>query len=140
MSGCHAAIVTRCDSRADFGACLCCGYSAVGEPFGAYPCSCYSATTGSPFSRRLPLLRIHTRDVEDYLTRIARSRGLLRADSRPPVLHHRRRRPFPATGLHHLSKGLPLVSCRVNVHLCDPMAYVRPVAHASYSICSARAA
>ena len=41
MSGCHAVTVTRCDSRADFDACPYCGYSAVGEPFGAYPCSGY---------------------------------------------------------------------------------------------------
>ena len=31
MLGCHAATVTRCDSRADFGACPCCGYSAAGS-------------------------------------------------------------------------------------------------------------
>ena len=68
MSGSHAAIVTRCDSRADFGACPCYGYSAAGEPFGACPCSCYSATAGSPFRCRLHLLRIHTRDAEDSLT------------------------------------------------------------------------
>ena len=53
MLGCHAAIVTRCDSRANFGAC---------------PYSCYSTTVGSPFRRRLHLLRIHTRDAKDYLT------------------------------------------------------------------------
>ena len=68
MSGCHAATVTRCDSRADFGACPCCGYSAAGEPFGACPYSCCSATAGSLFRRRLHLLRIHTGDPEDYLT------------------------------------------------------------------------
>ena len=47
MPGCHAAIVTRCDSRADFGTCPYCGYSAVGEPFGACPCSGYNAVEGS---------------------------------------------------------------------------------------------
>ena len=41
--------VTRCDSRADFDACPCCGYSATGEPFGAYPYSGYSAAAGEPF-------------------------------------------------------------------------------------------
>jgi len=56
-------------SRADFGACPFCGYSAASEPFGACPCSCYSTTAGSHFRRRLPLLRIHTRDAADYLTR-----------------------------------------------------------------------
>ena len=49
MSGCHAATVTRCDSRADFDVCPCCGYSAAGEPFGAYPCRDYSVAAGSPF-------------------------------------------------------------------------------------------
>jgi len=38
MSGYHAATVTRCDSKADFGICPYCGYSAAGEPFGVYPC------------------------------------------------------------------------------------------------------
>ena len=41
MSGYHATTVTRCDSRADFGVCPCCGYSAAGEPFGACPCHGY---------------------------------------------------------------------------------------------------
>ena len=68
MSGYHAAIVTRCDSRTDFDTCPCCGYSAAGEPFGACPCSCYSGTAGSPFRRRLSLPYIHTRGVADYLT------------------------------------------------------------------------
>ena len=68
MSGCHAATVTRCDSRADFGACPCCGYSAAGEPFSACPCNCYSAIAGSPFRRRLSLPCIHTRGAADYLT------------------------------------------------------------------------
>ena len=54
MSGCHVAIVTRCDSRADFAASPSCGYSAVGEPFGACRCSGYSAAAGEPF-RRLPV-------------------------------------------------------------------------------------
>jgi len=49
--------MTRCDSRADFDACPCCGYSAAGEPFGACPCRGYSATAREPF-RRLPLPRI----------------------------------------------------------------------------------
>ena len=31
MPGCHAATMTTCDSRADFGTCPCCGYSAAGE-------------------------------------------------------------------------------------------------------------
>ena len=57
MSGCHAAIVTRYDSRADFGACPCCGYGAVWEPFGACPCRGYNAAAGEPF-RRLPLPRV----------------------------------------------------------------------------------
>ena len=46
MSGYHAAIVTRCDSRANFGACPCCGYSAASELFDAYPCSGYSTIAG----------------------------------------------------------------------------------------------
>jgi len=37
MSGCHAATVCRCDSRADFDACPCCGYSAAGEPSTSAP-------------------------------------------------------------------------------------------------------
>ena len=49
MLDCHAAILTRCDSRADFGVCPCCGYSVAGEPFDACPCSSYSAAAGSPF-------------------------------------------------------------------------------------------
>ena len=57
MSGCHAATVTRCDSRTDFGACPCCDYSAAGEPFGVCPCRGYSATAREPF-RRLPLSRV----------------------------------------------------------------------------------
>ena len=52
MSCCHAAIVTRCDSRADFGFCPCCGYSAAGEPFGACPCRGYSAAAEEPFRRQ----------------------------------------------------------------------------------------
>ena len=55
--GCHASTMTRCDSRANFGACTCCGYNATGEPFCACPCSSYSIAVGEPF-RRLPLLRI----------------------------------------------------------------------------------
>ena len=35
--------MTRCDSRADFGACPCCGYSVAGKPFGACPYRSYSA-------------------------------------------------------------------------------------------------
>jgi len=54
MSGYHAATVTRCDSRADFGVCPCCGYSAAGEPFGACPCSGYSVTAGSLFGAACP--------------------------------------------------------------------------------------
>ena len=54
MPGCHVATVTRCDSRADFSACPCCSYSAVGEPFSACLCRSYSAAVGEPF-RRLPL-------------------------------------------------------------------------------------
>ena len=57
MLGCHAATVTRSDSRADFGACPCCGYSASGVPFGACPYHSYSAAAGEPF-RRLPLPRV----------------------------------------------------------------------------------
>ena len=49
MSGCHAATVTRCDSRADFSVCPCCGYSVAGELFDVCPCSGYSAAAGSPF-------------------------------------------------------------------------------------------
>ena len=63
MSGCHAATVTRCDSKADFGACPCCGYSAAGEPFGACPCSGYSAAAGSPFSA-CPLPCVYTREQQ----------------------------------------------------------------------------
>ena len=47
MLGYHAAIVTRCDSRANFDACPCYGYSAAG--FSACPCCGYSATAGSHF-------------------------------------------------------------------------------------------
>ena len=54
MSGYHATTVTRCDSRANFSACPCFGYSAAGEPFDACPCRGYSATAGEPF-RCLPL-------------------------------------------------------------------------------------
>ena len=54
MPGCQAATVNRCDSRADFDACPCYGYSAAGEPFGICPCSGYSTAAGEPF-RRLPL-------------------------------------------------------------------------------------
>ena len=54
MSGHHAAIVTRCDSSADFSACLSCGYSAAGEPFGACPCCGYSTTAGSLFGTAFP--------------------------------------------------------------------------------------
>ena len=57
MLCCNAAIVTRCDGRADFGACPCCDYSAVGEPFVACPCRDYSAAAWEPF-RRQPLLCI----------------------------------------------------------------------------------
>ena len=57
MPGCHAATVTRCDSRADFNACPYCGYSAAGEPFGACPCRDCSAAAGEPF-RRLSLPRV----------------------------------------------------------------------------------
>ena len=66
MPGCQAATVTRCDSRADFGACPCCGYSAIGEPFGACPCRSYSATAGEPF-RRLPL-PCTGKEAADYFT------------------------------------------------------------------------
>jgi len=61
MSGCHIATVTRCDSMADFVACLCCDYSTAGESFGACPCSGYSSAAGKPF-RRLLVPRV------DYLT------------------------------------------------------------------------
>ena len=54
MSCCHVATVTRCDSRADFGACPYCGYSASGEPFDACPCCGYSATAGSLFGAVFP--------------------------------------------------------------------------------------
>ena len=57
MSGCHAATVTRYDSKTDFGACPCCSYSAAGEPFDTCPCRGYSAAAGEPF-RRLPLHRV----------------------------------------------------------------------------------
>ena len=50
-TGYHAAIVTRCDSRADFGAC---------------PCSSYSATTGS-LSAPVPAVRSY-RGAANYLT------------------------------------------------------------------------
>ena len=50
MPDCHVAIVIRCDSMVDFGACPYYGYSTTGEPFGAYPCYGYSAPAGSPFS------------------------------------------------------------------------------------------
>ena len=54
MSGCNAVIVTRCDSRTDFGACPCYGYSVAGEPFGVCPCCVYSTTAGSLFSAAFP--------------------------------------------------------------------------------------
>ena len=44
MSGCYAAIVTRYDSRTDFGAYLCGGYGVAGAPFDVCFCSGYSAT------------------------------------------------------------------------------------------------
>jgi len=66
MPGCQATTVTRCDSRADFGACLCCGYSAAGEPFGACPCNSYSAAAGS-LSALVPAVRSY-RGAADYLT------------------------------------------------------------------------
>ena len=66
MSDYYAATVTRCNSRANFGACPCCGYSAAGEPFGVCPCCCYSATAGSPFRHRLSLLCVHTRRAANY--------------------------------------------------------------------------
>jgi len=59
MSGYHAAILTRCDSRADFGSCHCCGYSAAGEPFGACPCNGYSQQQGALFGA-CPLPCVHT--------------------------------------------------------------------------------
>ena len=68
MSGYHAATMTRCDSRADFGTCPYYGYSAAGEPFIACPCSCYSATARSPFRRRLSLPCVHIRGAAGYLT------------------------------------------------------------------------
>ena len=49
MSGFHAATVTRCDSRANFSVCPCCGYNAAGEPFDVCLCRGYSATAMSPF-------------------------------------------------------------------------------------------
>jgi len=45
----HAATVTICDSRANFDAYPCYGYSTAGEPFGTYPSCGYSASVGSPF-------------------------------------------------------------------------------------------
>ena len=79
MSGYPAATVTRCDSRADFGACPCCGYSAAGEPFGAYLCRGYSVAVGSPFgacpyraftwweSSGLLYISILTNDLEQHV-------------------------------------------------------------------------
>ena len=69
MSGYHAATVTRCDSRANFGACPCCGYSAAGEPFDAYPCSCYSATAGHSYEgcSRLSNTVAHAKAFNDKL-------------------------------------------------------------------------
>ena len=49
MPDCHATIVTRCYSMANFGVCPYCGYSAAGEPFGVCPCRSYNAAAGSPF-------------------------------------------------------------------------------------------
>ena len=56
-TGCHAATVTRFDSRTDFGAYPCYGYSAIGEPFDACPCHGYNTVAAKPF-RRLPLPRV----------------------------------------------------------------------------------
>ena len=49
--------MTRCDSRANFGTCPCCGYSAAWKHFGACPYHGYNAAAGEPF-RRLPLPRV----------------------------------------------------------------------------------
>ena len=54
MSGCYATTVLRCDSRADFDVCLCCGYSAAGEHFGICPYSGYSAAAEIPFGAACP--------------------------------------------------------------------------------------
>ena len=62
----HVTTVTKCDSRADFGACPCCGYSAAGEPFDACPCRDYSAAAGEPF-QRLPLPRVQVREQQIIL-------------------------------------------------------------------------
>ena len=66
MTGCHAATVTRCDSRADFDVCPCCGYSAAGKPFGACPYNSYSTTAGS-LSTSVPAVRSY-KEAADYLT------------------------------------------------------------------------
>ena len=66
MLGYHAATVTRYDSMTDFGACLCCGYSAAGEPFGAYPYRGYSAAVGEPFWL-LPLPRVQGRQADYFI-------------------------------------------------------------------------
>jgi len=66
MSGCHAVIVTRCYSRADFGACPYGGYSVAGKSFSACPCSSYSTTAGS-LSAHVPAARSYRR-VADYIT------------------------------------------------------------------------
>ena len=68
MPGCHAAIVTISDSRADFGACPCCGFSAAGEPFGACPYSGYSAAAGSS-SGACPCRAFTQRRAADYFTK-----------------------------------------------------------------------
>ena len=67
--------VTRCDSRADFDACPCCGYSVTGEPFGTCPCSGYSATAGS-LSVSVPVVRSY-RGAGDYLTTFAELKTLV---------------------------------------------------------------
>ena len=66
MSGCHIATVTRCDSRADFDACPCYGYSVVGESFDVCPYSGYSAAAGS-LSTPVPAAHSY-RGTADYLT------------------------------------------------------------------------
>ena len=53
MLGYHAVIVTRYDSRVDFNAYPCCGYSTAREPFDVSPCSGYSAAAGEPFQIKL---------------------------------------------------------------------------------------
>ena len=57
MLGCHAATVTRCDSRSDFGAYPCYGYSAAEKPFDTCLCRGYSIAAREPF-QRLPLPHI----------------------------------------------------------------------------------